>query len=50
MECISDENSRYSCNLPNIKKHITYTDSMPECIMIGNKAPEFKANTTFRRM
>lgn len=48
MENINDENARYSCNIQNQEKHNTYTNSSSHnCLMIGSKAPEFSANTTF---
>ena len=47
MENINDENSRYSCNMPDYKTLPTYSFSTPQCIMVGKKAPDFSANTTF---
>jgi len=47
MENINDENLRYSCNNPNFKKDNTYNDLKSSGLIIGNKAPDFSANTTF---
>ena len=41
---IDDENSQYRCNMQNIG---IYDYNKSGCLNIGDKAPEFHANTTF---
>lgn len=47
MNDVNDENSRYSCNMHKQYEISTYTNSKESCLNIGDKAPEFSANTTF---
>ena len=46
MEYINDENSRYICNISQ-KDNSIHANLNSEYITIGNKAPDFNANTTF---
>ena len=47
MEILNDENSRYICNTPDYKTLPTYSFPNSQCVMVGKKAPDFSANTTF---
>lgn len=47
MDNINDENARYSCNLENQCNLDTYNCIKKEGLFIGDKAPDFSANTTF---
>ena len=44
MNDLYDENSRYACNMPSENTYIKLNEG---CLNIGDKAPEFSANTTF---
>ena len=44
---VNDENLRYSCNFKNNTNQEIYNYENSKCLSIGNKAPNFTANTTF---